>query len=40
VASKKKKILAAGGQMTFTSFANMKARYQALQQADKIVQAV
>ena len=34
------KILAAGGQMTFTSFAKMKARYQALQQADKIEQTV
>ena len=26
--------------MTFTSFAKMKARYQALQQADKIEQTV
>ena len=33
-------ILASGGPTTFPTFAKLKARYQALQQADKIVQAV
>jgi hypothetical protein len=34
------KILAAGGPTSFATFAKMKARYQALQQADKIEQSV
>jgi hypothetical protein len=34
------KILAAGGPTNFATFAKMKARYQALQQADKIEQSV